>query len=52
MDIKRNLLAGRTPMLVAEAVDVLAVVSRVKGVVAVRSRLFKDLVLALGVGDL
>jgi hypothetical protein len=50
--VEGYLLAVRAPVLVAEAVDVLAVVLRVEGVVAVRYVLLEGLILARGIRDL
>jgi len=50
--VKGNLLGGSTPVLVAEAVDVFAVMLGFEGEVAVGGGLFKDFVLADGVGNL
>lgn len=52
MHIERHFLAGRAPVLVPEAVEILAVVLGVEGVVAVRGVLLEDLVLANGICDL
>lgn len=52
MDIEGHLLARSTPVVVAEAVYVLAVVLGIEGVIAVGYRLLKDLVLALRICDL
>lgn len=52
VDVEGDLLAGRAPVLVAEAVGVFAVVPGLEGVVAVGGGLLVDLVLAVGVGDL
>lgn len=52
VDVEGYLLARRAPVLVAEAVDVLAVVLGLKGVVAVRGGLLENFILAVGVGDL
>jgi hypothetical protein len=52
VDIEGNLFAVGTPVLVAEAVGVLAVVLGLEGEVAGRDGLFVDLVLGNRVGDL
>lgn len=52
VDVEGDLLAVGAPVLVSEAVSVLAVVLRVEGEVAVGDTLVKGLVLALGVRDL
>ena len=52
VDIEGNLFAGRAPVLIAEAVDVFAVVLGHEGVVTVGSRILEDLVLAAWIGDL
>lgn len=52
VDIEGHLLARGAPVVVAEAVEVLAVVLRVEGVVAVGGGLLIDLVRALRVCDL
>ncbi len=52
MDIEGYFLAVGAPVLVTEAVGVLAVVLGVEAVVAVGDGLFVDLVLANGVCDL
>jgi hypothetical protein len=52
VDIERNLLAIRAPVLIAKAVSEFAIVLRVKRVVAVRDTLLEGLVLANGVRDL
>lgn len=52
VDVERHLLGRRAPVLVAEAVDVLAVVLGLEREVAVGYRLFENLVLPVGVGDL
>lgn len=46
VDIEGDLLAGRTPVLIPEAVEIFAVVLCVEGVVAVGGGLLVDLVLA------
>jgi len=52
MDIKRDFLGRRAPMVVAEAVEVFAVVLGIEGVVARRDAAFVDLVGIVGVLDL
>lgn len=52
MNIKRDFLSRRAPMVVAEAVEVFAVVLGVEGVVARRDAAFVDLVGIVGVLDL
>ena len=52
VDVERHLLAGRAPVLVAEAVDELAVLVGGKGEVAVGGGLLQGLILARGVCDL
>jgi len=50
--VEGHLLGGSAPVLVAEAVEVLAVVFGLEGKVAVRGRLLEGLVLADRVRDL
>lgn len=52
VDVERNLLAGRAPVLVAKAVEIFAVVLGIEGVVAVGGGLLKYFVLADWVCDL
>lgn len=52
MHIERDVLGGRDPVLVAEAVDVLPVMLRRKGVVSIRYGLLIGLTSSVRVRDL